>query len=48
MEALKEKCSDGEKTYSRGEQICDDKLCYICEEGEWKYRYIDFLYGVGP
>jgi hypothetical protein len=48
METKEKGCSVGEKTYSRGEQVCDDERCYICEAGEWKYRYIDFLYGVGP
>ncbi len=48
METHVGNCLAGGKVYSKGEQVCDSKKCYLCEAGEWQDRYIDLLYGVGP
>ncbi|NSW87372.1 MAG: hypothetical protein HPY84_13730 [Syntrophobacteraceae bacterium] len=41
-------CSIDGRSFSQGELVCDDKRCYRCEGGEWKGRFIDDVYGVGP
>jgi hypothetical protein len=43
-----EKCMISGKRFSAGEQLCDDKKCYVCKDGTWQERFIDSVFGVGP
>lgn len=43
-----EKCLINNQKYSKGAQICEEKKCYVCEDGHWRERFIDRVYGVGP
>jgi len=46
MEA--ERCLLDSKGYSTGSQVCEEKRCFVCEDGHWRERFIDRVFGVGP
>ncbi len=48
MEDAKRSCTLDGKVYASGENISNFADLYICEDGEWKFRSLDFLYVVGP
>jgi hypothetical protein len=43
-----EQCMLSGKRFGTGEQVCDEKKCYVCEDGIWQERFIDQVFGVGP
>ncbi|MCE5335824.1 MAG: hypothetical protein LLG06_14680 [Desulfobacteraceae bacterium] len=44
----KDMCLHEGREFSRGAQMCDDKKCFVCENGSWEERFIDRVFGVGP
>ncbi len=43
-----DKCTIDMKVYNSGDQVCDEKLCYVCKDGIWQSRgALDFLAQVG-
>lgn len=41
-------CVMQDRRFASGQEICDDKSCYRCNNGNWEPRFIDLVYGVGP
>ncbi|MEN6438420.1 MAG: hypothetical protein ABFD97_07550 [Syntrophobacter sp.] len=46
MEA--ERCVLDNNRYSTGSQVCEETKCFVCEDGFWRERFIDRVYGIGP
>ncbi len=48
MEAEKRSCTLDGKVYASGDNISNFADLYVCDDGEWKFRSLDFLYVFGP
>ncbi len=43
-----ENCMIEKKTFETGAEVCDERLCYVCQDGVWQEKgALDFLIG-GP
>ncbi|MFZ2447007.1 MAG: hypothetical protein WAW37_11670 [Syntrophobacteraceae bacterium] len=43
-----ERCLIDGRRFSTGAQLCEDTKCFVCEDGEWRERFIDRVFGIGP
>ncbi|MFZ2445842.1 MAG: hypothetical protein WAW37_05755 [Syntrophobacteraceae bacterium] len=42
------KCLIDSKVYQAGAEVCDEKRCYVCRDGNWEEKStLDFFMG-GP
>lgn len=47
-----EACMLNGKKFSIGDQLCEEKICYVCRDGSWEARFEDRVFstgiGIGP